>query len=212
MEKRDNIYIYLWKEFNTIYVGRTINPKSRHYQHRHIPTERTYQFSSNHGVEHPKMIIIENDLTIEEGVEREKYWIEYYRGSTGYNVLNKSCGGQTGQQKTSLTEEEKKKRQKEYYKKNKDKILEYTKNYSRTHKRKYSEKRKEYMKEYHKEYDKKYREEHRKEILAKKKKYREENRERILEQKRRYRETHKEELRLKAREYQKMIRESKKIS
>ena len=73
--KRDNIYIYLWEEFNTIYVGRTINPKSRHYQHRHIVTESTYKFSSEHHVEHPKMIIIENDLSVEEGIEREKYWI-----------------------------------------------------------------------------------------------------------------------------------------
>ena len=95
-EKRDNIYIYLWEEFNTIYIGRTIRPKSRHYQHRHIITDTTYKFSSEHHVEHPKMIIIENDLTVEEGIEREKYWIEYYRNETQYNVLNKTKGGETG--------------------------------------------------------------------------------------------------------------------
>ena len=94
--KRDNIYIYLWEEFNTVYVGRTVNPKSRHYQHRHIPTEKTYQFSSEHGVEHPKMIIIENDLSIEEGIEREKYWINEYRENSPYNVLNKTKGGEVG--------------------------------------------------------------------------------------------------------------------
>lgn len=33
-EKFDNIYIYLWEEFDTIYVGRTKNPKSRHYAHK----------------------------------------------------------------------------------------------------------------------------------------------------------------------------------
>jgi len=95
-EKRDNIYIYLWEEFNTVYVGRTIRPKSRHYQHRHTTTDSTYKFSSEHHVEHPKMIIIENDLTIEEGIEREKYWIEYYKNKTNYNVLNKTKGGETG--------------------------------------------------------------------------------------------------------------------
>lgn len=95
-EKRDNIYIYLWEELNTVYIGRTIRPKSRHYQHRHTTTDSTYKFSSEHNVEHPKMIIIENDLTIEEGVEREKYWIEYYRNKTQYNVLNKTKGGETG--------------------------------------------------------------------------------------------------------------------
>ena len=80
--KFDSIYIYLWEEFNTVYVGRTINPKGRHYQHKHRETELTYKFSSEHHVEHPKMIIIENDLTIEEGVEREKYWINEYRENT----------------------------------------------------------------------------------------------------------------------------------
>jgi hypothetical protein len=35
------------------------------------------------------MIIIENDLTIEEVVEREKYWINEYRKNSSYNVLNK---------------------------------------------------------------------------------------------------------------------------
>lgn len=94
--KKDNIYVYLWEDFNAVYVGRTVNPKSRHYQHKHIPTETTYKFSSEHGVEHPKMIIIENDLTIEEGAEREKYWINKYRENGSYYVINKTKGGEIG--------------------------------------------------------------------------------------------------------------------
>lgn len=225
MDRKDNIYIYLWEELNTIYIGRTINPKGRHYAHKHRESERTYQFSSEHGVEHPKMVIIENDLTIEEGIEREKYWISYYRENTPYNVLNKSCGGQIGLQKTKKTEEEKKQRQKEYYQKNRDKILEYSKNYAKnyakTHKRKITEKRKEYEKRYNKEYReknkekillqrKKHREENREEYLAQRKKYKEKYREKILAYKKKYREKHREELRIKAREYQRMIRNSKK--
>lgn len=216
--KTDNIYIYLWEEFNTIYIGRTINPKGRHYAHKHRDTESTYQFSSEHHVEHPKMIIIENDLTVEEGVEREKYWINYYRENSPYKVLNKSCGGQVGTQKTKLTitEEEKKKRQREYYQKNKDRIIEYNRNYAKNHKRKFTDKKKEYNKKYSKEHREKlrlkakeYREEHREEILAQRKKYREENREKILAYKKEYRERHREELRLKAREYMRNKREEK---
>ncbi len=94
VERRDNIYIYLWEEFNTVYIGRTVNPKGRHYAHKHRETEPTYKFSSEHHVEHPKMIIIESDLAIEEGVEREKYWINYYSG-TDYNVLNTLKSGGT---------------------------------------------------------------------------------------------------------------------
>ena len=175
--KKDNIYVYLWEEFNTVYIGRTVNLKSRHYQHRHIPTERTYQFSSEHGVEHPKMIIIESDLSVEEGVEREKYWINEYRENSPYNVLNKTKGGEKGNiLNKNLTEEERKQNiieyNKIYYQKNRDKILDrnkkycelnhqkrcaYHKKYNDNHKKerneyreKNKEKRKEYMKIYRK--------------------------------------------------------------
>ena len=217
-EKKDNIYIYLWEEFNTIYVGRTINPKSRHYQHRHIPTEKTYKFSSEHGVEHPKMVIIENDLTIDEGVEREKYWIEYYRNNASYNVLNKTSGGQIGSRKAkkTLTEEEKVEHRKQYYQNNKEKILSYNKQYIKTHKEKilsqkskYREKHREELREKAKKYSKnypkekkrlndiKYRNEHKEEI----KKYYENNKDKILLRQAKYREKHREELREKRRNY-----------
>lgn len=134
--KTDNIYIYLWEEFNTIYIGRTKNPKSRHYQHRHIQTESTYQFSSEHHVEHPKMVIIENDLTVEEGAERERYWISYYRENSPYKVLNKSRGGQTGRTPRYSEEERKEHSQlsnKKYYLTNREKKLAYSKEYREKH-------------------------------------------------------------------------------
>ena len=130
-EKRDNIYIYLWEELNTVYIGRTVNPKGRHYAHKHRETEKTYQFSSEHHVEHPKMIIIENDLTIEEGVEREKYWIDYYRNNTPYNILNKTNGGEIGGQLSTLTEDEKKERKKIYNNTHKKERAAYYKEYYR---------------------------------------------------------------------------------
>ena len=64
-ENRDNIYIYIWEELNTVYIGRTVNPKGRHYQHKHRESEKTYQFSSENHVEHPKMTILENDLSLD---------------------------------------------------------------------------------------------------------------------------------------------------
>ena len=166
--KRDNIYIYLWEEFNTIYVGRTINPKSRHYTHRHRESEKTYQFSAKHGVEHPKMVIIENNLSIKEGVEREKYWIEHYKNNTNYKVLNITCGGQKGRQVERISEEEKKKHRKEYYENNKEKILEDRKEYYNSHKE-----------QYNKKYPKNYYDAHKEEILLRKKEYRENNKEKI---------------------------------
>ena len=41
------------------------------------------------------MIIIEDNLTLKKGVEREGYWVEYYRNS-GYTILNKVKTGSIG--------------------------------------------------------------------------------------------------------------------
>ena len=197
-EKRDNIYIYLWEELNTVYVGRTVNPKSRHYQHRHIPTEKTYKFSSEHHVEHPKMIIIENDLTIEEGVKREKYWIKKYKENSPYYVLNKTCGGEVGgNDKPLYTKEELKQHKKDYYENNKEWLLALQKEYYHEHKEEIKEKRKDYFKEYndsHKEQYKKYREENKDSIKEYKKSYRENNKEKISKVLKEWRDSHKEEI------------------
>ena len=117
--KFDSIYIYLWEEFNTVYVGRTINPKERHRAHKNRDTELTYKFSSEHHVEHPKMIIIENGLTIDDGKEREKYWINEYRENSPYIVLNKTKGGEIGGI-TKLTDEEREQRRKIWAEKHKE--------------------------------------------------------------------------------------------
>ena len=96
-EKRnDNIYIYVWEDLQAIYVGRTINPKTRHYSHAHCEYETTFKFCKEHGVKHPKMRIIETGLTLNEGKTREIYWIKIYREKSVYIVLNKLKGGQTG--------------------------------------------------------------------------------------------------------------------
>ena len=189
-ENRDNIYIYLWEEFNTVYIGRTVNPKGRHYQHKHRESERTYQFSSEHHVEHPKMIIIENDLSIEDGVEREKYWINYYRNESGYDVLNKSRGGQIGGQlkPLALTDEEKKERSKQYKREYNKVHREERKLYNASHKEQrkiYYDKNKEKLREKARE---KYYENH------------EKNKEKNRESWRRYKERHAEEIRKKDRE------------
>lgn len=180
-EKRDNIYIYLWEELNTIYIGRTINPKSRHYQHRHIPTEKTYKFSSEHGVEHPKMIIIESGLTVVEGTQREEYWINEYRKNSPYDVLNKLKGGQVGNL-SKLTEEERKERKKIWEEKHKNDIIEYKKQYYKNNKCRIDENHK------------KYHDEHIDDILEWQKQYRQDHKEKLKEYKRNYYITHKKEI------------------
>ena len=221
----DSIYIYLWDTLNTVYIGRTVRPKVRHYQHRTRKDERTYKFTVEHNIEHPSMIILESGLTIEEGVEREKYWIEYYRNETSYNVLNKSYGGQIGGQLCPLTEEEKKNRKKEYrkrfndshrekinlerklyYEKNRDKIKEKSKLYYEKNKekiKKYYEDTKDKRKEYMKEYWEKHREE-KKEVDRKR--YEEHKTEKLAYLKE-YRETHREKVLELKRRYRERHRE-----
>ena len=203
--KRDNIYIYLWEELNAIYVGRTVNPKSRNYQHRHISTEKTYQFSSEHGVEHPKMIIIENDLTVEEGIEREKYWINYYRENSQYNVLNKTNGGEKGNvYKIFLTEEERKEKVKSYREAHKEEMRLYKKKYREEHKEEIKKYKKQYYQEHNEEIKikfKEYRDTHKEQNKILQKAYREAHKEEMRLYKKKYREEHKEEIRAALKEY-----------
>ena len=196
-EKLDNIYIYLWEELNTIYVGRTKNPKSRHYAHKHRKAESTYEFSVEHGVEHPKMIIIENDLTIEEGVEREKFWINHYRNEGGYNVLNKSCGGQVGNQHRIYSDDELKEHRKKYYQDNAEDRKKYQKKYYSMNKNKikdyfakHSDEKKAYDKEYQKKWYEKNKdnEKHRERKKESRKKWEKLNRDKLREYARKWRE------------------------
>ena len=131
-ERKDNIYIYLWEELNTVYIGRTIDPKRRHRQHKNRERERTYQFSSKYGIEHPPMIILEENLSINNGVEREKYWIKYYKENKQYIVLNKSNGGELGSLGDS-NEEKRKEYLREYYRNNKEKYIESGRKYRQNH-------------------------------------------------------------------------------
>lgn len=224
-EKKDNIYIYLWEEFNTIYIGRTVNPRGRHYAHKHRESEKTYQFSSEHHVEHPKMIIIENNLSIEDGVELEKYWINYYRENSSYNILNKTNGGEIGGQLSTLTEEEKKEKKKIYNSLHKEERNIYYKKYYKEHidankvkERKMIKAQKRVEKQilkseakigrliYKELRKKKYYDLHKEKMKKYFKEYRNTHREELLEKKRIYYKKHINEIREKAREYQRLKR------
>ncbi len=94
------VYIYEYKELNSFYVGRTNNIKRRHRQHcngyGHSDGTRTYDvvytFAKENGVEIPKPIILEENLTAEQSQEREDYWKMYYT-EKGLKCLNKAITG-----------------------------------------------------------------------------------------------------------------------
>ena len=86
------------------------------------------------------MQIIESNLTIKEGVEREKYWIKYYREETDYNVINKQKGGEIGHGGKIYTDEELKEHRKKWYQEHK----EYFRKWHYSHKDFCNKKSKEY--------------------------------------------------------------------
>lgn len=91
-DKKDCVYKYYFKETNSIYIGRTIDKNQRDNQHRTRERDTLYRYAKANGLEVPAMDIIEDNLTIEEGLDREDYWKNYYK-DRGYNVLNTAKTG-----------------------------------------------------------------------------------------------------------------------
>ena len=92
----DNVYMYFFEESNSIYVGRTIDVKSRDLEHRRKEGKSSVRlFSEENNVSIPPIKILESNLTVEEGAEREKYWLDYYKDS-GFNIINRAPAGSLG--------------------------------------------------------------------------------------------------------------------
>jgi predicted GIY-YIG superfamily endonuclease len=87
----DNVYAYFFIEQHSVYIGRTINPKQRDISHR-TKNGTVSKFSKKHGVEIPKMTILETSLSLEQGQVREDYYVKNYK-SEGWSVLNKAKTG-----------------------------------------------------------------------------------------------------------------------
>ena len=85
--KIDNVYAYFFNEFNSVYVGRTIEPSNRDIGHNTSEKSTVFRFASENNTTIPKMMILESGLTIMEGLDREDYYRNKYQ-SEGWNVLN----------------------------------------------------------------------------------------------------------------------------
>lgn len=86
-KKCDNVYAYFFDDFNSVYVGRTINPTSRENSHKTDKNSTVNKFAVSHNIEIPKMVILESNITVEEGLLKEDYYIKRYR-ENGWNILN----------------------------------------------------------------------------------------------------------------------------
>ena len=98
--KRDNVYCYIFESLNSIYVGRTIDVNKRNKEHN-IKTDSTvYKFAQKYNIVIPQITILETNLSLEQGREKEDFYVTKYK-SEGWNVLNraktgKNCGSLGG--------------------------------------------------------------------------------------------------------------------
>jgi hypothetical protein len=90
----DSVYCYIFEEQNAVYVGRTLMYRQhiRDVEHGNYKNDAVYKFAQKNKCEIPKMQIIEENLTIQQGREREDYWRKYYE-ENGYIMLNRGATG-----------------------------------------------------------------------------------------------------------------------
>ena len=94
--KIDSVYSYEFIEFNAVYVGRTLMKQQKTRDYQHIFYNDTVSiFAKENNVAVPKMKILEENLTLEEGCTKEDEWVERYKAE-GWNILNKVKTGSIG--------------------------------------------------------------------------------------------------------------------
>lgn len=81
----DNVYAYIFSD--TIYIGRTVNIKERHEAHCTYKKDPVYKFAKQNNTPIPEMTVLESGLTLNEGLEKEDYYVKKYR-EEGWTVLN----------------------------------------------------------------------------------------------------------------------------
>lgn len=94
-DKIDSVYVYIFEETKTAYVGRTLirRQKKRDKEHMfNLESDNVARYAKKMHVPVPPMKIIETDLTLEEGLAREDYWRKWYE-EQGYTMLNRSATG-----------------------------------------------------------------------------------------------------------------------
>lgn len=96
-DKIDCVYAYEFPDFNAVYVGRTLikRKKDRDREHLYDRNDAVVKFAIKHKLEVPSPKYLEDNLTIQEGVDKECWWVDKYK-EMGWNVLNRAKGGSIG--------------------------------------------------------------------------------------------------------------------
>ena len=93
----DCVYAYEFKESKSVYVGRTLIRRinERDKEHLFIEKDAVCMFAKKNGIPVPEMKILDNNLTLAEGREKEGYYLECYI-KDGWNILNRAKTGGIG--------------------------------------------------------------------------------------------------------------------
>lgn len=86
-DKMDNVYAYIFVEQNSVYVGRTVNLSVRDSAHRSSNKSTVFKFAESLNISIPEMTVLEKDLTLSEGLEKEDYYKNKYK-QEGWTILN----------------------------------------------------------------------------------------------------------------------------
>lgn len=93
--KIDSVYVYVFEETKTAYVGRTLIKRQNKRDKEHMFNQESDSvaiYAKKNKIPVPPMIILESNLTLKEGLEREDYWRQWYE-QQGYSMLNKGATG-----------------------------------------------------------------------------------------------------------------------
>lgn len=97
IDKIDCVYAYEFKGMNSVYVGRTLVRRISKRDREHIfgDKDAVSLFAKEHGVPVPEMKVLEDNLTLAEGVRKEGYYADYYR-KNGWHLINRMKTGSIG--------------------------------------------------------------------------------------------------------------------
>ncbi|MBO7467046.1 MAG: hypothetical protein J6T94_05135 [Bacteroidaceae bacterium] len=96
-DKIDCVYAYEFKEIKAVYVGRTLMKRvqDRDKEHLFVDTDAVRLFAKKNNIPVPTMKILEENLTIKEGGEKEGLYVQQYRNN-GWIILNRAKTGGLG--------------------------------------------------------------------------------------------------------------------
>ena len=91
------VYVYKFPEYNSIYIGRTMDKSRRYQQHLHDIKDSVYKFMKKYNLleDDFEFKIIADKLTVDESSKLECEYIDYYKNNK-WKLINRAKDGSIG--------------------------------------------------------------------------------------------------------------------